>query len=43
MGSTNCGEEEFIEDIDGESQKEKYHWEDQDLGGWTLSKYVLQK
>jgi hypothetical protein len=23
-----------------ESQKERDHWEDQDLGGWTISKWI---
>jgi hypothetical protein len=24
-----------------ESQKEKDHWEDQDVGGWTILKWIL--
>jgi hypothetical protein len=23
-----------------ESQKEREHWEDQDVGGWTISKWI---
>jgi hypothetical protein len=26
-----------------ESQKERDHWEDQDIGGWTLSKWILER
>jgi hypothetical protein len=26
-----------------ESQKEKDHWEDQDVGGWTILKWILQR
>jgi hypothetical protein len=26
----------------GESQKEKYHWKDQDVGGWILLKWILE-
>jgi hypothetical protein len=25
-----------------ESQKERYHWEDQDVGGWTILKWILE-
>jgi hypothetical protein len=24
-----------------ESQKERDHWEDQDIGGWTVLKWIL--
>jgi hypothetical protein len=24
-----------------ESQKERVHWEDQDVGGWTILKWIL--
>jgi hypothetical protein len=24
-----------------ESQKERYHWEDQGVGGWTILKWIL--
>jgi hypothetical protein len=26
-----------------ESQKERDHWEDQDVGGWTISKWILRE
>jgi hypothetical protein len=26
-----------------ESHKERYHWEDQDVGGWTISKWILRE
>jgi hypothetical protein len=26
-----------------ESQKVKEHWEDQDIGGWTVLKWILEK
>jgi hypothetical protein len=26
-----------------ESQKERDHWEDQDVGGWTILKWVLER
>jgi hypothetical protein len=26
-----------------ESQKERAHWEDQDVGGWTILKWILEK
>jgi hypothetical protein len=25
-----------------ESPKERYHWEDQDVGGWTIIKWILE-
>jgi hypothetical protein len=25
------------------SQKERYHWEDQDVGGWTILKWILRE
>jgi hypothetical protein len=25
------------------SQKERDHWEDQDLGGWTILKWILER
>jgi hypothetical protein len=25
-----------------ESQKERDHWEDQDVGGWTILKWILE-
>jgi hypothetical protein len=26
-----------------ESQKERHHWEDKDVGGWAILKWVLEK
>jgi hypothetical protein len=26
-----------------ESQKERDHWEDQDIGGWTILKWILDR
>jgi hypothetical protein len=26
-----------------ESQKERDHWEDQDVGGWTILKCILER
>jgi hypothetical protein len=26
-----------------ESQKERDHWEDQDVGGWTMLKWILER
>jgi hypothetical protein len=26
-----------------ESQKERDHWEDQDVGGWTITKWILER
>jgi hypothetical protein len=26
-----------------ESQKEREHWEDQDVGGWILLKWIIEK
>jgi hypothetical protein len=26
-----------------ESQKERDHWEDQDVGGWTIVKWILER
>jgi hypothetical protein len=34
--STKGGEEEEI-------QKERDHWEDQDVGGWTILKWILER
>jgi hypothetical protein len=27
----------------GESQKERDHWEDQDVDGWTILKWILER
>jgi hypothetical protein len=37
--STNGEEEEYI----WESQKERNHWEDQGVGGWTILKLILER
>jgi hypothetical protein len=26
-----------------ESQKERDHWEDQDIGGWTIGRWILER
>jgi hypothetical protein len=26
-----------------ESQKERDHWEDRDVGGWTILKWILER
>jgi hypothetical protein len=26
-----------------ESQKERYHWDDQDVGGWTVLIWILER
>jgi hypothetical protein len=26
-----------------ETQKERDHWEDQDIGGWTILKWILDR
>jgi hypothetical protein len=26
-----------------ESQKERHHWEDKDVGGWTTLKWILER
>jgi hypothetical protein len=40
--STNGGEEMHIGDW-WESQKERDHWEDQDVDGWTILKWILER
>jgi hypothetical protein len=32
------GEKRMHKEYLWESQKERYHWEDQDVGGWTILK-----
>jgi hypothetical protein len=27
----------------GESQKERDHWEDQDVGGWAILKWIFER
>jgi hypothetical protein len=39
--STNEAEEECIEDIGGNSRRDR--WEDQDIGGWTILKWILER
>jgi hypothetical protein len=26
-----------------EIQKERHHWEDEDVGGWTILKWILER
>jgi hypothetical protein len=26
-----------------ESQKERDHWEDQNVGGWTIAKWIIER
>jgi hypothetical protein len=40
--STDEGEEEYI-GFWLESHKERDHQEDQDIGGWTILKWILEK
>jgi hypothetical protein len=30
-------------DIGGRAMKERDHWEDQDVGGWTISNWILER
>jgi hypothetical protein len=39
--STNGGEEECMYDIGGEARRD--HWEDQDVGTWTILKRILER
>jgi hypothetical protein len=41
--STNGGDEECIEDIGGKGRKERDHYEDQDVGEWTILKWILER
>jgi hypothetical protein len=43
--STNGGEKKRIEDICGKSRKpeERDHWEEQDVGGWAILKWILDR
>jgi hypothetical protein len=34
--STTGGEEDRIQDVFRKKQKERDHWEDEDLGGWII-------
>jgi hypothetical protein len=40
-GYTKCGREIII-GYWWESQKERGYWEDQDVGGWTILKWILE-
>jgi hypothetical protein len=37
------GEKKNAYRILGGRQKETYHWEDQDVGGWTILKWILER
>jgi frataxin-like iron-binding protein CyaY len=37
------GEQECIKEYWWESQKEGNHFEDQDVGGWTILKWILER
>jgi hypothetical protein len=37
--STNGGEEKCISDIGRKARRD--HWEDKDVGGWTILKWIL--
>jgi hypothetical protein len=39
--STNGGREGIYAEYWWESQKEREHWEDQDVGEWTILKWIL--
>jgi hypothetical protein len=26
-----------------ENQKERVHWEDEDIGGWTILKWIIER
>jgi hypothetical protein len=39
--SSNGGEEECMYDI-GETAR-RDHWEDRDVGGWTILKWILER
>jgi hypothetical protein len=41
--STNGGRRGMLIGYWWESQKEREHWEDQDVGGWTISKWILER
>jgi hypothetical protein len=43
-GSCNTnGEKRNAYRILWESQKERDHWEDKDVGGWTILKWILER
>jgi hypothetical protein len=39
--STNGGEEKCIQDIGGKTRRA--HWDGQDVGGWTILKWILRE
>jgi hypothetical protein len=41
--NVNWGERGVLIGYWCESQKERDHWEDQDVGGWTISKWILER
>jgi hypothetical protein len=41
--STNGGKRNVYIGYWLESQKERDHYEDQDIGGWTILKYILER
>jgi hypothetical protein len=41
--SRNGGEEERFVDYWWESQKERDHWEDQDVSGWIILGWILER
>jgi hypothetical protein len=41
--STNWGKRGMHIGYWWESQKERDHWEDQDVGGWTILKWILDR
>jgi hypothetical protein len=41
--SANGGEEYCIEDIDGKVKRKETTGENQDIGSWTILKWILEK
>jgi hypothetical protein len=41
--NTNEGEELMYIEFWWERQKERYHWEDQNVSGWTILKWILER
>jgi hypothetical protein len=40
--STNGGEYEYLQNIGGKARR-KEHWKNQDVGGWKISKWILER